>query len=88
MERLVRFAVVNVLAELHFVAGGHRWPGFDWQGLEMRLEAVMLGRNPRPDMIDDVLRLVGLVHIAPHSQLTLGVLRVAVVEIDQELLQQ
>ena len=85
---MVRFAVVNVLAELHFVAGGHRWPGFDWQGLEMRLEAVMLGRNPRPDMVDDVLRLVGLVHVPPGSQLTLGVLGVAVVEIDQELLKQ
>ena len=49
-----------------------------------------LGRDPGADMVDDVLRLVCLVHvpIPPDSQFTLGVLRVAVVKIDQELLQQ
>ena len=54
----------------------------------MRFEALRLTREPRTDMIDDVLRLVGLVHIPPCSQFTLSVLRVAIVEIDQELLKQ
>merc|ERR1719266_2452618 len=36
-------------------------------------------------MIDDVLRLVCLVHITQESEFTLSILRVAVVEIDQEL---
>ena len=40
MERLVRFAVVNILAELHFVAvpSHHRRPGFGWQRLEVRFD--------------------------------------------------
>ena len=54
----------------------------------MRFEALRLARDPRTDMIDDILRLVGLVHIPPCSEFTLSVLRVAIVEIDQELLQQ
>ena len=88
MEWLVRFAVVNILAELHFVAGGHRQPRFSWLRLEVRFEALRLAGNPRPNMIDDVLRLVSLVHITQESQFTLSILRVAVVEIDQELLKQ
>lgn len=88
MEWLVRFAVVDVLSELHFVAGGHRRPRFGWLRLRERFEALRLAGNPRPAMIDDVLRLVCLVDIPPDSQFTLSILRVAVVEIDQELLKQ
>ena len=90
MEGLVRFAVVDILPELHFVAGGHRRPSFGRLRLQVRLEALRLAGDPRLDMIDDVLRLVCLVHIplVPDSQLTLSILRVAVVEIDQELLKQ
>ena len=88
MEGLVRFAVVDILPELHFVAGGHRRPSFGRLRLQVRLEALRLAGDPRLDMIDDVLRLVCLVHITQESEFTLSILRVAVVEIDQELLKQ
>ena len=90
MEWLVRFAVVNVLTELHFVAGGHWRAWLSWlRRLRLvGLEALRLRSNPGADMVDDVLSLVGLVHIPPGSQLALSVLGVAVVEIDQELLKQ
>ena len=65
MEGLVRFAIVNILSELHFVAAGHCRPRLSWLRLVVRFEALRLARNPRPHMIDDILRLVCLVDVPP-----------------------
>ena len=78
MEGLVGFAVVNVLTELHFVAGGRR--------LRPDGELLLVSGKPVVQVVDDVLGLVGLVDIPPDRQVALGVLGVAVVEVDQELL--
>ena len=65
MEGLVRFAVVNILPELHFIAAPHSRPWLSWLRLEVRFEAVRLRRDPSPHMIDDILRLIGLVDVPP-----------------------
>ena len=65
MEGLVRFAIVNILSELHFVAARHCRPRLSWLRLEVRFEAVRLARNSRPNLIDDILRLVCLVDVPP-----------------------
>ena len=82
MEGLVGFAVVNILTELHFVAGSWRLRPHGDLGLEvLRREAVT-------QVMDDVLGLIRLIDIPPDRQITLRVLGVAVVEVDQQLLEK
>ena len=90
MERLVRFAVVDIMSKLHFVSTVDVVVVGYWRSLLTRMRRQRLERMMRNDFthLEDVLGLVSLVDSSPDCEVTLRILRIRVVEVDEELLQQ
>ena len=95
MEWLIGFAIVDIVAKLDFVAVGRTWaltqdlPVRNLLLTMRRLELLYRAMKTRVTRAHNILGLICLVNISmPQRKITLGILRVTVVEVYKKFLRK